>query len=73
MKPKTVGRPSNPAGPTRSVRIANDVAKMACRIADWRGIALSDYLSEKLRDGVRLDFQAIMHDYDEIEDISDLP
>lgn len=57
---KKVGRPGKPAGPGRPVRVADDVVSMARRIADFRGVVLSDYLSESLRPAVQRDYQAML-------------
>lgn len=57
---KKVGRPSKPAGSGRPVRVADDVVSMARRVADFQGVALSDYLSDLLRPGVSKDYGAML-------------
>jgi hypothetical protein len=57
---RKVGRPGKPAGAGRPVRVADDVVSMARRIADFRGVMLSDYFSESLRPAVQRDYQAML-------------
>lgn len=52
--------PGKPAGPGRPVRVADDVVSMARRISDFRGVMLSDYLSEVLRPAVQRDYQLML-------------
>jgi hypothetical protein len=46
---KKAGRPKKPGSGGKPVRIHSDVAKMAQRVADYRGLPLSDYLSDLAR------------------------
>jgi hypothetical protein len=64
---RKVGRPGKPAGPGRPVRVADDVVSMARRIADFRGVMLSDYFSESLRPAVQRDYQSMLRKLGEVK------
>jgi hypothetical protein len=46
---KKVGRPKKPSGEGRPVRVDSDIAMMAAKVAAYRGVPLSELLSELLR------------------------
>jgi hypothetical protein len=46
---KSVGRPKKPGGEGRPVRVDADVAMMAAKVAAYRGMTLSDFLSSLVR------------------------
>lgn len=48
--------------PTASVRIEEGIARQSDLIAAHRGTAVSDYLSEKLRDSVQRDYDQAVRD-----------
>ncbi len=50
--------------PTKTVRIHADIERKAGAIAKFRGIDLSDYLSEILRPRVKADFREMKDDDD---------
>jgi hypothetical protein len=61
---KKAGRPSKPEGRGKPVRVHPDVARMAQRIADYRGLALSDFLSDLVRPAVTREYQKMSAEID---------
>lgn len=60
---KKAGRPKNP-DKGKPVRIHPDVHRMAQRVADYRGLALSDFLSDLSRANVIREFQKMNAEID---------
>jgi hypothetical protein len=60
MAKRKVGRPAKPGGEGRPVRIAADIASMARSYSQFRGLPLSDYLSDLLRSAVTRDYARMM-------------
>lgn len=58
------GRPKKPNAGGKPVRIHNDVAKMAERLADHRGVALSDLLSDLARPVVIREYRKMIAQMD---------
>jgi hypothetical protein len=62
--PGKVGRPRKPDGIGSQVRIDAGLAKMARRVADFRGLKLLDYLSEILRPTIVKDYKQTNEEID---------
>ena len=62
--PGKVGRPPNPDGVGSQVRIDAGLAKMARRVADYRGVKLVDYLSDILRTTIFKDYKRTNQEID---------
>jgi hypothetical protein len=61
---KKVGRPKKPSGEGRPVRIDADVAMMAAKVAAYRGVPLSEFLSEILRPSVVREYGKMLRETD---------
>ncbi len=58
------GRPKKPNAGGKPVRIHPDVGKMAERVADYRGLPLSDFLSDLVRPSVVREYRRMMAETD---------